>query len=158
MRRRADVVGLCLKEVAMAQAKNKTVPTDHSVEAFLNAVEDEQKRKDSLVLLELMKEITGMEPQMWGSSIVGFGVSHYKYESGREGDMPMVGFSPRKQNLTVYCKGNLEADEAQRQKLGKHTLSVACLYIKRLSDVDMPTLKQVIIDTFEGAQKLAKGQ
>ena len=85
--------------------ENKTTPNDQDVEQFLNSVDDERKRKDSFMILELMKQVTGLEPRMWGSSIVGFGSYHYKYESGREGDMILAGFSPRKQNLTLYNMG-----------------------------------------------------
>src|ERR1041385_9228830 len=102
-------------------AKNKTTPNDLSVEQFLNSVEDERKRKDSFTILELMKQVTGMEPKMWGSSIVGFGSYHYKYESGREGDSVLAGFSPRKQNLTIYNMGGIEQFDGLLKKLGKHT-------------------------------------
>ncbi len=86
-------------------AQNKTIPTEQNVEQFLNAIQDERKRKDCFILLALMKQVTGLEPKMWGSSIVGFGSYHYRYESGREGDMIMAGFSPRKDNLTIYNMG-----------------------------------------------------
>jgi hypothetical protein len=129
-------------------AENKTVPTDQDVEQFLNSVEDERKRQDSFTILELMKQITGEEPKMWGSSMVGFGSYHYKYDSGREGDMMLTGFSPRKQNLTLYLMGGFEQHEELLKKLGKHTLGKGCLYIKRLSDVDMPTLKTLIEESF----------
>src|SRR5947199_7200087 len=92
-------------------AENKTTPNDQDVEQFLNTIADERKRKDSFTILELMKQVTGMEPKMWGSSIVGFGSYHYKYESGREGDMMIAGFAPRKQNLTLYNMGGFEADD-----------------------------------------------
>ncbi len=121
-------------------ADNKTTPNEQNVEQFLNAIADEQKRKDSFTIVELMKHVTGMEPKMWGSSIVGFGSHHYKYESGREGDTMVVGFAPRKQNLTIY--GVLHDDLLKQ--LGKHTVGKGCLYIKRLSDVDIPTLKNLI--------------
>lgn len=131
-------------------AKNKTVPTEQSVEGFLNAIEDERKRKDSFTIVELMKQVTGMEPKMWGRSIVGFGLHHYKYESGREGDTIMAGFSPRKQNLTIYNMGGADQfDGDLLQKLGKHTVGGGCLYIKRLDDVDLPTLKSLIAESFK---------
>ena len=137
-------------------AENKTVPTDQNVEAFLNNVDDEQKRKDSFIILELMKKATGLEPKMWGSSIVGFGTYHYKYDSGREGDMILAGFSPRKQNLTFYNMGGSERFEDLLKKLGKHTTGKGCLYIKRLSDVDMPTLKTLIEESYK--YQVAKNQ
>jgi len=137
-------------------AGNKTVPTNQSVEQFLDAVADEQKRKDSFTILELMKQITGMEPKMWGSSIVGFGSYHYKYESGREGDTIMVGFSPRKQNLTIYNMGGVTQNEELLKKLGKHTVGGGCLYLKRLDDVDLPTLKSLIEESFKHAEEKDK--
>jgi len=133
-------------------AKNKTTPTNQSVEEFLNAVADERKREDSFAILELMKQVTGLEPKMWGSSIVGFGSYHYKYESGREGDMILAGFSPRKQNLTIYNMGGIDQDDDLLKKLGKHTVGGGCLYIKRLDDVDLPTLKRLIEESFKHAQ------
>lgn len=137
-------------------ATNKTVPNDQSVEQFLNAVADERKRKDSFTILELMKQVTGLEPKMWGSSIVGFGSYHYKYESGREGDMIIAGFSPRKQNLTIYNMGGLEQYEDLLKKLGKHTVGGGCLYIKRLDDIDLPTLKSLIEVSVENVKQKMK--
>lgn len=125
-------------------AENKTTPTDQKVEHFLTAVADEQRRQDSLTLLELMKQVTGLEPKMWGSSIVGFGSYHYKYASGREGDTILAGFSPRKQNLTIYNMGGLDQHDDLFKHLGKHTRGGGCLYIKRLDEIDLPTLKRLI--------------
>jgi hypothetical protein len=126
-------------------AENKTRPTDADVFEFLNSVPDERKRQDSFTVLEMMREATGEEPVMWGSSIVGFGSYHYKYDSGREGDMPIIGFSPRKQNLTLYIMmGGFERYDELMAKLGKHTTSVSCLYIKRLSDIDMEVLRALV--------------
>jgi hypothetical protein len=137
-----DVSPVANMEVVMPE--NKTTANEQSVEDFLNAVADEQKRKDSYAILELFKEVTGMEPRMWGSSIIGFGSYRYKYESGREGDTMIAGFSPRKQNLTIYNMGSFDEDDDLLKKLGKHTVGKGCLYIKRLSDVDVPTLKTLI--------------
>jgi hypothetical protein len=134
---------------------NKTTPTDQQVEQFLNRVDDEQKRKDSFTILELMQQVTGMEPVMWGSSIVGFGSHHYKYESGREGDTMLIGFSPRKANLTLYVLGGAGALDDLLPKLGKFTTGKGCLYIKRLSDVDLSTLKKLIEASFQYAQDKA---
>jgi hypothetical protein len=139
-------------------AENKTVPTDQNVEDFLNAIADEQKRNDSFMLVDLMREITRLEPQIWGSSIVGFGSYHYKYASGREGDMMLVGFSPRKQNLTIYNMGGIDSDDTLLKKLGKHTTGKGCLYIKRLDDVDLPTLKSLIEASFTRANEQASAQ
>lgn len=129
-------------------AENKTKPTEQSVEAFLNAVPDERKRQDSFTVLEMMKEITGMQPQMWGSSIVGFGSVHYRYDSGREGDMPIIGFSPRKQNLTLYIMVGSERYNDLLQNLGKHSTGASCLYVKRLSGIDIAVLKALIAESF----------
>lgn len=129
-------------------SENKTTPNDQSVAQFLDAIPNEQKRQDCYTILELMKQVTGMEPRMWGSSIVGFGSYHYKYESGREGDAILTGFSPRKQNLTLYIMG-VEQYDSLLKKLGKHTTGKSCLYIKRLNDVDLPTLKSLIDASFK---------
>jgi hypothetical protein len=123
-------------------AELKTKPTKLSVDKFIKSQPDAQTREDCFTIAKLMKEATGAEPKMWGSSIVGFGTHHYKYASGREGDWPIVGFSPRKQNLTLYAMAG--HDRELLKKLGKHTVGKGCLYIKRLSDVDLPTLKKVI--------------
>lgn len=125
-------------------AELKTKPTEQSVEAFLQEVSDEQKRQDCFIVLELMRRITGEEPKMWGSSMVGFGRYHYKYSSGQEGDYFLTGFSPRKQNLTLYIMAGFEQFEPLLQKLGKHTTGKSCLYIKRLKDIDLPTLEELI--------------
>ncbi|HEX5704284.1 MAG TPA: DUF1801 domain-containing protein [Pyrinomonadaceae bacterium] len=122
----------------------KTKPTKASVDKFIKSQPDEQVRKDCAVISKLMSEATGEKPKMWGPSIIGFGSYHYKYATGREGDMPIIGFSPRKQNLTLYVWMGFEEHPDLWKKLGKHTTSKACLYIKRLSDVDLPTLKKII--------------
>ncbi|NJN83298.1 MAG: DUF1801 domain-containing protein [Caldilineaceae bacterium] len=128
-------------------AENKTQPTDESVEAFLDRVSDEKKRQDCLTLLKLMHEVTGQAPQMWGTSIVGFGRFHYRYASGREGEMPLIGFSPRKQNLTLYIMDGFDEYDRLLEKLGKHSTGKSCLYIKRLDDVDLPTLQRLIVES-----------
>jgi hypothetical protein len=125
-------------------AELKTQPTDVSVESFLGTIADEQKRADCFTLLALMKEATGAEPQMWGTSIVGFGHYRYRYASGREGDWFFAGFSPRKQNLTLYLMSGFEQYDALMQQLGKHSVGKSCLYVKRLSDLDMPTLQALV--------------
>jgi hypothetical protein len=127
----------------MAEAKTK--PNKLSVDKFIKSQPDEQVRADCAVISKLMSEATGEKPKMWGSSIVGFGSYHYKYATGREGDMPIIGFSPRKQNLTLYLLMYRFDDQADLlKKLGKHSLGKGCLYIKRLSDVNLPTLKKLI--------------
>ena len=131
------------------KAENKTKKTEASVEEFLNAVEHEGKRKDSFTILEMMKDITGEEPKMWGSSIVGFGSYHYKYASRREGDMPITGFSPRKQSLTLYIMPGFDAYESLLGKLGKHKLGKSCLYINKLADVDLKVLRELVMQSVE---------
>ncbi|MDX1436860.1 MAG: DUF1801 domain-containing protein [Anaerolineales bacterium] len=124
-------------------AENKTKKTDASVEDFLNGIENERKRDDSKTLVELMREVTGEEPALWGN-IVGFGSYHYVYESGREGDSPITGFSPRKQNLTVYIMPGVEKYGSLLSDLGKHKTGKVCIYINKLDDVDIPTLKKIV--------------
>ena len=125
-------------------AELKTKPNDQNVERFLNGITDEKKRQDCFTILELMKQITQTEPKMWGSSMVGFGSYHYKYESGREGDAFLTGFSPRKQNLTLYIMAGFDQYEELLKTLGKHKTGKSCLYIKRIEDIDLSTLKKLI--------------
>lgn len=125
-------------------AENKTKANDASVEEFLNAVPDEKKRADSFRLVQIMREETGEEPVMWGDSIVGFGSYHYKYASGREGDAPLIGFSPHKANLALYITSDFDRYGALMDRLGKFTTGKACLYVKRLSDVDEATLRELV--------------
>ena len=125
-------------------AKLKTTPTRKSPLGFIKAIEDEQKRKDSLAILKLMKKVTGRKPELWSTNIVGFGRYHYKYASGREGDWFVTGFSPRKQALTLYIMSGFTGEEALLKKLGKFKTGKSCLYIKRLEDVDMKTLTELI--------------
>lgn len=127
----------------------KTKATNQSPKEFLHKVEPEEKRKDSLVLLSMFEDITGEKAVMWGSAIVGFGMYHYKSErSSQEGDWPLVAFSPRKQNLTLYLMPGFAGQEALLAKLGKHTTSVGCLYIKRLSEVDEGVLIKLIEEAY----------
>jgi hypothetical protein len=125
-------------------AEPKTKPTNESVKDFLNKISDEARRADCFAVAKIMEEISGEKPKMWGPSIVGFGSYHYKYASGREGDWPMMGFSPRKKDLTLYIMMGFEKHANLMGKLGKHTNSKSCLYIKRLSDVHIPTLKKLM--------------
>ncbi len=127
---------------------------DASVAGFLNSVADEQKRKDSFEIVKIMKQIAKEEPKMWGPSIVGFGSYHYKYESGREGDSPMIGFSPRKQNITLYIMPGFEDYQGQLNRLGKYFTGKSCLYIKRLSDIDVDVLKELISDSLKAIRRL----
>jgi hypothetical protein len=122
----------------------KTKPTDQSVKEFLNKISDEQRREDCLAVARIMEEITGEKPKMWGPSLVGFGSYHYKYASGREGDWPLTSFSPRKKDITLYIMMGFESHADLMEKLGKHSVGRSCLYIKRLSDIHLPTLKKLI--------------
>ena len=125
----------------------KTKPTGASVAAFIKAVDDPERRRDCQQLKKLMSSITGHRARMWGDSIVGFGNYHYKYKSGREGDWPLTGFSPRKQNLTVYIMPGFGQYETQLAMLGRHRHSVSCLYLRRLADLDMEALAYLIRDS-----------
>jgi hypothetical protein len=131
-----------LKEWTMAELKTKK--TNASVAAFLNSIEDPQKRKDSKAIAKIMREITGEKPKMWGEGIVGYGSYHYRYASGQEGDWFLTGFSPRKQALTLYIMSGFYKEEPLLEKLGKFKTGKSCLYVKKLDDVDMTTLKQLI--------------
>ena len=126
---------------------NKTVETKESVTAFINAVEDPQKRRDCKELVKLMKKVTGHPAKMWGPSIVGFGNYHYKYESGREGDFLQVGFSPRKQALTIYIMAGFKRYEELMKKLGRFTTGKSCLYVKKLEDIDMKVLEKLVAES-----------
>jgi hypothetical protein len=125
-------------------AELKTKPTQASVKEFLNQIPDKERRDDCFAIAKMMEEITGEKPKMWGPSIVGFGTYHYKYDSGREGDWPITGFSPRKKDLTLYIMLGFEKNADLMKQLGKHSTGKSCLYIKRLSDVHVPTLKKLI--------------
>ena len=137
-------------------AELKTKPNEQSVEAFLNSVEDEKKRQDCFTVLEIMKQITKAEPQMWGTSMVGFGTYHYKYESGREGEWFVAGFSPRKQNLTLYIMAGFSRYDELLNKLGKFKTGKSCLYINKIADVDLPTLKELITQSVSYVSKLSR--
>jgi hypothetical protein len=124
-------------------AKNKTKQTEASVKKFIELVPDEQKRADAFVILELMQRATKLEPKMWGPSIIGFGSVHYKYESGREGDICLMGFSPRKQSISLYLPGGQAAYLQELKQLGKHKTGKGCIYINKLADVDGAVLKKM---------------
>lgn len=126
-------------------AELKTKATKASVKDFLKAIPEPERRADCLAIAKIMEEITGdKKPKMWGTSIVGYGNYHYRYASGREGDWMLTGFSPRKNDLTLYILAGLEKNADLREKLGKHSAGKGCLYIKRLSDIHIPTLKKLI--------------
>jgi len=130
-------------------AELKTKPNEASVEDFLNGVPDQKKRQDSFAILDLMKQVTGDEPIMWGDSIVGFGTYKYKYASGRKGEWPITGFSPRKQNLTLYIMSGFDEYDELLENLGKHSTGKSCLYIKKLEDVDQDVLRELVSKSVE---------
>jgi Domain of unknown function (DU1801) len=134
-------------------AELKTKVNEASVEDFLSSIPEEKKRKDAFEVLELMQEITKQPPKMWGSSIVGFGNYTYKYESGREGEWFLTGFSPRKGDLSIYLGTGYEPDTALLQELGKHKMGKSCLYVKRLEDIKLPVLKKLIKASIAGLKK-----
>ena len=122
----------------------KTQPTDESVQAFIEAIENDERKQDCLQLLQWMKKITQTEPKLWSTNIICFDSYHYKYASGREGDWFITGFSPRKQALTLYIMAGFDRYEELMQKLGKYKTGKSCLYVKRLSDVEETVLKELI--------------
>ena len=142
----------------MPKAEVKTKVNDASVTEFLESVADEQKRNDCFKVLKMMKQITKEEPKMWGASIVGFGSYHYKGKSGREGDWMLTGFSPRKQNLTLYLMGGFDTHAALLNKLGKYTTGAGCLYIKTLDDVDKKVLKELVQASVKRMKELSRGK
>ncbi len=135
-------------------AKNKTTETQNSVIDFINTVEDLTKRNDSFELVKLMQEQTGYEPKMWGPAIIGFGSYHYKYASGHEGDAPLVGFSPRKDAVSLYLCSSFESKEELLSKFGKHKAGKGCIYIKKIADIDIEILKKMILYSVENLNKL----
>lgn len=128
----------------MAKSANKTKPTEQSPEAFIGGLENETRRTDALRLLELFRETTNLQAKMWGPSIIGFGRYHYKYDSGREGDFMLTGFSPRKANLVVYILPGYRDMSEPLSRLGKHKLGKSCLYINKLADIDEAVLREII--------------
>ena len=134
-------------------AELKTKVNKGSVDKFIKSITDERVQKDSFKLIEVMQKATRSEPKMWGASIIGFGSYHYKYASGREGDWFLTGFSPRKQNLTLYIMSGFDEYDVLLKKLGKHTTGKSCLYIKRLADVDMKALRELVTKSVKSMQR-----
>ncbi|MEM8920553.1 MAG: DUF1801 domain-containing protein [Pseudomonadota bacterium] len=128
----------------MAKAVLKTSATNADVQAFLNSIEPDRRREDGLKLLDFMNRVTGLAPKMWGPSMVGYGRYAYKYESGREGEYFLTGFSPRKSSLTVYVMPGYRDLAEPLSRLGKHKLGKSCLYINKLSDVEMDVLEEIV--------------
>ena len=133
----------------MAKPENETKPTSQSVKAFIDGIEDEQRRKECRAISKLMRRVTGARPKMWGDSIVGFGDYHYKYDSGREGDFFLAGFSPRKQALSLYIVSGFKGHEDLLDKLGKYKTGKSCLNVKRLSDIDLDVLEELVSKSVE---------
>ncbi len=133
-------------------AKNKTVETNVDVNEFLSMIPDEQQQKDSAQLIQLMSDIIGCPPKMWGPSIIGFGHYHYRYESGHEGDAPLIGFSPRKAAISLYTFTGLAEHQHLLEGFGKYKIGKACIYVKRLSDISTPKLKAMIQETIHYLQ------
>lgn len=134
----------------MAKAKNKTIETTASVTEFIASIPDQVKQADSFKLIEIMQQLSGCEPKMWGPSIIGFGSYHYKYESGREGDAPLIGFSPRKAAISLYLGCEFNGANELLSEFGKHkTGSGGCIYVKKLKDINMDVLKKMISRSLE---------
>ena len=125
--------------------KNKTTETAASVSSFIDGIKDEIKRDDSYQIIELMQKQTGLKPKMWGPSIIGFGIYHYKYETGREGDMPVIAFSPRSTAIVFYFSSEFKNRATLLKKFGKHKASKGCVYVKKLDDIDLGVLEQIIV-------------
>jgi hypothetical protein len=138
----------------MAKSTNKTTETENSVTDFLNSVADETKRTDSFQLMKIMKEQTGFEAKMWGPSIVGFGNYHYKYASGREGDAPLVGFSPRTKEISLYLAQDFTQKQELLQHFGKHRTGAGCVYIKKLQDINIEVLGKMIASSVKHLQQI----
>lgn len=134
-------------------SENITQPTKTSVKRFIDSVEHDTRRSDAKKLLKMFKEITGEKPVLWGNSLIGFGQYHYRYDSGREGDMMMTGFSPRKSSLSVYVIGGFSELDDLLSKLGKHKIGKACLYINKLADVDEAVLRMLIEKAYSYMQE-----
>ena len=134
-------------------AEPKTQKTNASVAAFLNSIEDRQKRKDAKAVAKMMKEVTGERPAMWGDGVVGFGSCLYQYSRGGAREWPVTGFAPRKTNLTVYIMSGFEKSGPLLRKLGKHKIGRSCLYMRKLADVDVAVLRQLVADSVEEMEK-----
>ena len=134
-------------------AEPKTRPTGESVDAFIEKVADAGRREDCRTLVRIMKQATRSEPRMWGTSIVGFGTYLYKYPGGGTGEWPLIAFSPRKQDLSLYIMSGFEGRKALMARLGKHKTGKCCLYLKRLTDVDLPSLEKLVSDSVKDMKK-----
>ena len=125
-------------------AKNKTIETENSVSVFLASISDIKRREDCVSIIDLLNNLSGFEPKMWGTAIVGFGIYNYKYESGHEGNAPLVGLASRQNAITIYLASGFDEKETLLSQLGKHKSSKACLYIQKLEDIDIAVLSQLV--------------
>ena len=137
----------------MAKAKNKTVPTSLNAEAYVSRLEDLEQKQDCEKIMHMMQKISNEEPVIWGTSIVGFGQYHYRYASGREGDFIKIGFSPRKQNISIYLSAGLDRYDELLTQLGKYKTGKSCLYIKKLADIDFKVLQKLSKQAFDRMTK-----
>jgi len=133
----------------MAKAKQKTTETTASVSEFVKAIPDEQRKKDAQAIIKIMKEQSGFEPKMWGPAIIGFGSYHYKYDSGHEGDAPLVGFSPRKAEFAIYLTSQFDNREELLKQFGKHKSAKACIYFKKIEDINVDVFKKMISNSLK---------
>ena len=138
-------------------AKNKTIETQNSVAGFLTTITDVKKRKDCSAIIDLITQHTGLEPKMWGTSIVGFGIYHYKYESGREGTAPLAGIAPRANAITLYLSAKFDKREELLSKFGKHKTSKGCIYIQKIEDIDTSVLIKMVKNSIEHKKKIYPG-
>jgi hypothetical protein len=141
----------------MATSKNKTVATDNSVDAYLAGIADEQRRNDCKELVKQFQKATKYEPKMWGTAIIGFGTYHYTYDSGREGDAPLAGLSSRANAIVLYLSANFEGREALLEQLGKHKTGKGCVYVKKLEDIDLKVLAEMIKRSVQHTKQLYPG-
>ena len=137
----------------MSKARNKTTDAGGSVSEFLKSVKNAERRSDARQVMKMLKAITGKRPRLWGSSIIGYGKYHYRYESGREGDSLMIGLSPRAQNLAIYIMPGFDGFSGLLKRLGKHKIGKSCLYVNRLQDVDQNVLQQLLEKSYRKMQK-----
>lgn len=153
MAKRAVSASPAAKKAGGKSADMKTTPTQKSVSAFIARVDYDQRRKEAEALVEIMQTVTGDKPVMWGPSIIGFGAYHYRYDSGREGDFFLVGFSPRKSNMALYLLGSIDDDDPLLEKLGKFKRARSCLYVNKLDDIDAATLRKLIRKSYDRTAK-----
>jgi hypothetical protein len=141
----------------MPAAKNKTTETKNSVPAFIKKIPGADRQKDAQIIIDLMKEQSGFEPKMWGPAIIGFGTHHYKYESGREGDAPIIGFSARKTEFVLYLPSEFDKKEELLKKFGKHKTGKACIYFKKIADIDVAIMKKMVAQALKKKLKTTDG-